>query len=91
MPIWSFLNQAGEVMTVIGPCDNKPPVDGIAGAVEVIEGDATEKGAKRAPAPAAPVQSETIESLKARLDAEVVSVKARLAVVEGKVAAEVKP
>ena len=83
MPLFTFLNEAGKVLTVVGPTDIKPSVEQVTGAVDVVEGDSTTKGVLRA-TPPAQTPTETIEELKARLEHEITLLKARVSLTESK-------
>lgn len=84
MKLFTFLNGAGEVLTVVGPTDIKPSIEQCPGAVSVVEGDFTTKGVLRA-TPPAQTPTETTEELKARLEHEITLLKARVALTESKV------
>lgn len=83
MPIFTFLNEAGEVLTVVGPTEIKPSVDQCPGAVEVVEGDATLKGAKRAAVAVSLADKTDVE----KLQEDVATLKARITATEAKQAA----
>lgn len=94
MPIWSFLNRDGEVLTVVGPTDIKPSTDQCPGAVEVVEGDATLKGAKRAAVVVSLSDKTEVEKLQeevATLKARITATEAKQVVTDSKVAVLEKP